>query len=570
MCEFILGVGRLVVCADGSRCVVHGAGLGPEDLDKPQIGIAPVWWEGNPCNNHLLDLAKKVKEGCQQEDLVGFMYSTVGVSDGITMASGGTLPLSSSLPSRDLIADSIELAQHHDGLITIPGCDKNMPGCAIAAFRMNKPTVIIYGGTIQAGVRHVDCPALGFKKGDPVNIGEAFESYGAYATGKISDGERLDVIRHACPGSGACGGMFTANTMGTALEVLGLALPYSSGIPAVYPEKAQECLKAPKYLKILMELDLKPKDIVTRQSFLNAIAVINVIGGSTNAVLHLLAMARAAEVELTIDDFQAVADKAPFLADLKPSGKYVMEDLHKVGGIPALMKYLLNHTDLIDGSQLTVTGKTIAENLADVPELDFTAQDVVRPLSDPIKATGHITILKGNLAPGTAVAKITGKEGLKFDGVAKCFDNLDDFYAALDRGEIEAGQAIIFRYLGPKGGPGMPEMLGPTGALMGAGLGGKTALITDGRFSGASRGFIIGHVVPEALLGGPIALVQDGDRIIIDGEEKTIDWIVTPEEEARRRKEWEASGRNQIKVTRGVLKRYARDVQPANVGAYCD
>ncbi|KAI0355752.1 dihydroxy-acid dehydratase [Trametes cingulata] len=551
----------------GAQAMLHAAGVTPEDLDKPQIGISPVWWEGNPCNAHLLDLARKVKEGCAQEGLVGLTFSTIGVSDGITMGTDG---MRYSLPSRDLIADSIEtvvMAQHYDGNISIPGCDKNMPGCVIAAARHNRPTVIVYGGTIQPGVRQVDCPSLGHKKGDNMNIADAFESYGAYAVGKITEEQRLDVVRHSCPGPGACGGMFTANTMSSVLEVLGLSLPYSASIPATYPEKAQECVKAAKYLKRLLELDLKPKDILTRQSFLNAIVVVNVLGGSTNAVLHLLAMARAADVELNIDDFQKVADRTPYLADLKPSGKYVMEDLHRVGGIPALLKYLLKHTDLIDGSQMTVTGKTLAENLEDVPELEFETQDVVRPLSNPIKQTGHLTILRGNLAPDTAVAKITGKEGLRFEGIAKCFDSIPPFFTALENGEITAGMAIIFRYQGPKGAPGMPEMLGQTAALMGAGLGGKTALITDGRFSGASRGFIIGHVVPEAFVGGPIALVEDGDKIVIDTETRRIDWLVDEEEQKRRREKWVP---REYREKRGVLYRYARDVAPANLGAYCD
>ncbi|PIL29717.1 hypothetical protein GSI_08155 [Ganoderma sinense ZZ0214-1] len=551
----------------GAQAMLHAVGVTVEDLDKPQIGISPIWWEGNPCNNHLLDLARHVKDGCTQEGLVGLTFSTVGVSDGITM---GTEGMRYSLPSRDIIADSIEtvvLAQHYDGNISIPGCDKNMPGCVMAAARHNRPTVIVYGGTIQPGVRQVDCPHMGFKAGENMNIADAFESYGAYATGKITEEQRLDVVRHSCPGPGACGGMFTANTMSSVLEVLGLSLPYSASIPATYAEKKQECIKAAGYLKRLLELDLKPKDILTRNSFLNAITVVNVIGGSTNAVLHILAMARSADVDITIDDFQTIANKTPYLADVKPSGKYVMEDLHKVGGIPAILKYLLKNTDLIDGTQLTVTGKTLAENVEDAPELDFTNQDVVRPLTNPIKETGHLTILRGNLAPDTAVAKITGKEGLQFRGIAKCFDSIPPFFDALERGEVTAGMVVIFRYQGPKGAPGMPEMLGQTAALMGAGLGGKTALITDGRFSGASRGFIIGHVVPEAFVGGPIALVEDGDEIVIDTVKRTIDWLVSDEEQQRRREKWVP---REFREKRGVLYRYARDVAPANVGAYTD
>ncbi|OCH91454.1 dihydroxy-acid dehydratase [Obba rivulosa] len=554
----------------GAQAMLYGVGLTEEDMDKPQIGISPIWWEGNPCNAHLLDLAFKIKEGCKQENLVGLTFNTIGVSDAITMGTDG---MRYSLPSRDLIADSIEavvLAQHYDANISVPGCDKNMPACVMAAARHNRPTIIVYGGTISPGVRTVDCPALGHKKGDNMNVADAFESYGAFAVGKISDEERFDVVRHSCPGPGACGGMYTANTMASALEVLGMSLPYSSSTPAMFPEKAQECLKVGKYMRRLLELDLKPKDILTRQSFLNAIAVINVLGGSTNSVLHLLAMARAADVHLEIDDFQKIADRTPYLADLKPSGKFLMEDLHNVGGIPALLKYLLKHTDLIDGSQMTVTGKTLAENLEDVPELDMLAQSVIRPLDNPIKPTGHITILRGNLAPGTAVAKLTGKEGSRFEGVAKCFDNLDDFYPALASGEIKEGMVIIIRYQGPKGAPGMPEMLGPTGALIGAGLGGKTALMTDGRFSGASRGFIMGHIVPEAFVGGPIALVKDGDKIVIESDTRTINWLVDEEEQARRRAEWEAFGKREYRVKKGVLYKYARDAAPANVGAYTD
>ncbi|KAN0133935.1 dihydroxy-acid dehydratase [Lactarius tabidus] len=554
----------------GAQAMLYAV-IDADDMNKAQIGISPIWWEGNPCNTHLLDLAKAVKEGCKEEDLVGLIFNTIGVSDAITMGTDG---MRYSLPTRDLIADSIEAvtqAQHYDGNISIPGCDKNMPGCVMAAVRHNRPTIIVYGGTIQVGTRHVDCPEMGHSKGDAVNISDAFESYGAFTIGKITEEQRLDIVRHACPGAGACGGMYTANTMSSALEVLGLSLPYSSSTPATYAEKLKECKRAAGYLKRLLERDIKPRDILTRNSFLNAIAIVNVLGGSTNAVLHFLAMARAADIELTIDDFQAVADRTPYLANLKPSGRYMMEDLHRVGGIPALLKYLLAHTDLIDGTQLTITGRTLAENVADAPVLAFgQAQDVVRPLTDPIKRTGHIAILRGNLAPGSAVAKITGAEGVTFQGVAKCFDSLDGFYPALAAGEIKPGMVLVFRYQGPKGAPGMPEMLGPTGALIGAGLAGSTALITDGRFSGASHGFIIGHIVPEARLGGPIALVQDGDRIVIDSEKRTIDWVVGGEEEARRRKLWEGSGLDALTVKRGILLRYARDVAPANVGAYCD
>ncbi|TFK54498.1 dihydroxy-acid and 6-phosphogluconate dehydratase [Heliocybe sulcata] len=553
-----------------AQAMLYATGMTEEDMNKPQIGISPIWWEGNPCNMHLLDLARKVKQGCEQEGLIGMTFNTIGVSDAITMGTDG---MRYSLPSRDLIADSIEavvMAEYYDGNISVPGCDKNMPGCFMAAVRHNRPTIIVYGGTIQAGIRHVDCPAMGKKKGETVNISDTFESYGALTMGNVTDEQHFDVVRHACPGPGGCGGMYTANTMSTALEVLGMSLPYSSGIPAIFPEKAQECLKAGKYMKRLLELDLKPRDIVTRQSFLNAITVINIIGGSTNSVLHLLAMARAADIELTIDDFREIQEKTPYLCDLKPSGKYYMEDLHKVGGIPALLKYLLKNTDLLDGSTMTITGKTLAQNLEDVEELQFNTQDVVRKVDNPLKPTGHLNILKGTLAPESAVAKITGKEGTRFEGVAKCFDDLSQFYPSLAAGEIKPGTVLIFRYMGPKGAPGMPEMLGPTGALIGAGLGQTTALITDGRFSGASHGFIIGHVCPEARVGGPIALVKDGDKIILDADKKIIDWVVDEEEAAKRRKEWEASGKSQLTVKRGVLYRYARDVASAHLGAYCD
>ncbi|KAF9241580.1 dehydratase family-domain-containing protein [Melanogaster broomeanus] len=513
----------------------YATGLTEEDMDKPQVGISPIWWEGNPCNSHLLDLAKKVKEGCKEEGLVGLTFNTIGVSDAITMGTDG------NLPSRDLIADSVEAAQHYDGNISIPGCDKNMPGVLMAAARHNRPTII---------------------KGGTVNISDAFESYGAYAVGLINDEERFDVVRHSCPGPGACGGMYTANTMSSALEVLGMSLPYSSSTPAMYPEKIQECFKAAKYMKRLLELDLKPRDILTRQSLLNAITI----------VLHLLAIARAADIPLTIDDFQEVSDRTPYIADLKYALAFrqvLHGDIHKIGGIPALLKYLLMNTNLIDGSQMTVTGRTLAENLEDVPELDFETQDVIRRVEDPIKPTGHLTILRGSLAPGTAVAKLTGKEGLRFEGVAKCFDSVHDFNPALERGDIKPGTVLIFRYQGPKGAPGMPEVR-PTAALMGAGLGNSTALITDGRFSGASRGFIIGHVVPEATLGGPIALVKDGDRIIIDAGSRTIDWLVGEDEKWLVGHEWEVSGKSALKERRGILYRYARDVAVSETHELCD
>ncbi|KAJ7346798.1 dihydroxy-acid/6-phosphogluconate dehydratase [Mycena albidolilacea] len=561
-----------------AQAMLYAVGLTETDMDKPQIGISPIWWEGNPCNSHLMDLAKHVKDGCKDEDMVGLIFNTIGVSDAITMGTDG---MRYSLPSRDIIADSIEsvvMAQHYDGNISIPGCDKasmtqifqimslivNGRTCLGASWLRRATTVLpLLSTEARFKLERVT------SQGDTVNISDTFESFGAYMMGKITEEERFDVVRHACPGAGACGGMYTANTMSSALEALGMSLPYSSSTPALNAAKAQECIKAAKYLKHLLEKDIKPRDILTRQSFLNALVVVTVLQGSTNAVLHLLAMARAAEIELNIDDFQMISNKTPVLADLKPSGKYYMEDIHRIGGVPAILKYLLNHTDLIDGSQLTVTGKTLAQNLEDVPELDFT-QDVIRKLDNPIKPTGHLTILRGNLAPGSSVAKLTGKEGGRFEGTAKCLDTVEAFFPAMEAGEIKPGTVLIFRYQGPRGAPGMPEMLGPTGTIAGAGLANSTALITDGRFSGASRGFIIGHVVPEARLGGPIALVEDGDKIIIDSESLTINWLVDEAEQARRKELWDASDKRKLNVKRGILLRYARDVAPASLGAYCD
>ncbi|KAM0756452.1 dihydroxy-acid and 6-phosphogluconate dehydratase [Meredithblackwellia eburnea MCA 4105] len=552
----------------GAKAMLYATGMTDEQMEWPQIGISSIAFDGNPCNEHLAKLAQKVKEGCQAEDMMGMVHATPGVSDGMTQ---GNLGMSYSLPSRDLIADAVEMivtAQSYDGNISIPGCDKNMPGVFMAAARHNKPTIIIYGGTIQPGKRHVDCPSLGLKSGDAINIGDAFESYGAFLSGRISDEVRKDVVAHACPGEGACGGMFTANTMSSVLEVLGMSLPYSSSIPAAYPEKLQECLRAAQVMKeVLLPQDIKPSDILTRQSFINAITVVNILGGSTNAVLHLLAMARSAKIELSVQDFNDVGARTPVLADLKPSGKYVMEDLHRVGGVPAVLKYLLANTNLIDGTQRTVTGKTLAQNVADAPTLDFTQQDVVLPLDRALKTTGHICILSGNLAPTSAVSKITGKEGVYFKGTVKVFDTEGELYPAIKAGLVTPGMVVVLRYLGPRGGPGMPELLGPTGALMGAGLGGSVALVSDGRFSGASRGFIVGHVTPEAFVGGPIALLQDGDTVVIDAEKKTIDVLLDDATLGERRKAWKQPP---LKHTRGFLYRYARDVKGAEEGAYTD
>jgi dihydroxy-acid dehydratase len=538
-----------------SQAMLYGTGLKDADMAKAEVGIASVWWEGNTCNMHLNDLAAVVKEGVVQVDLVGMRFNTIGVSDGISM---GTEGMSFSLQSRDLIADSIETvmgAQWYDGLITIPGCDKNMPGCLMAMGRLNRPSLMIYGGTIKPG----------YTGSEAVDIVSAFQSYGEFIAGKITEETREDIVHHACPGPGACGGMYTANTMASAIEALGMSLPYSSSTPAVDPGKHDECLRAGDAIRNLLEQDLKPRDIMTREAFENAMVVVMALGGSTNAVLHLIAMARAVDVPLTIDDFQGVSDRIPFIADLKPSGRYVMEDVHKVGGVPAVMKYLLEK-GLLNGNCMTVTGKTVAENLAEVPGLTE-GQDVILPLEKPIKKTGHIRILKGSLAPGGAVAKITGKEGERFSGPAKVYDSEEDMLKGLEDGKIEKGDVIVIRYEGPKGGPGMPEMLTPTSAIMGAGLGKDVALITDGRFSGGSHGFIMGHVVPEAQEGGPIALIRDGDLISIDAIRNTLDVDLSPEELDRRRAEWVMPA---YKATRGTLFKYIRNVKNASEGCVTD
>ena len=538
-----------------SQAMLYATGLTREDMDKAQVGIASVWWEGNPCNIHLNDLASRIKDGVQDAGLVGMRFNTVGVSDGISM---GTEGMSYSLQSRDLIADSIETVmggQWYDALITVPGCDKNMPGCLMAMGRVNRPSLMVYGGTIKPG--HVADKV--------VDIVSAFQSYGEYLAEKITDDVRQEIVAKACPGPGACGGMYTANTMASAIEVLGMSLPYSASNPAMAPAKMDECFEAGRAARRLLELDLKPRDIMTRTAFENAMVVVSVLGGSTNAVLHLIAMARAVEIDLGIDDFQAVSDRVPLLADLKPSGRYVMEDLHNVGGIPAVLKYLLDE-GLLDGSCMTVTGEALATNLESVPELDA-GQDVFHSLSEPIKETGHLCILKGNLAPGGAVAKITGKEGQLFSGPARVFNGEEEMLLALEEGRIEKGDVIVIRYEGPKGGPGMPEMLTPTSAIMGAGLGDSVALITDGRFSGGSHGFIIGHVVPEAQEGGPIGLIRDGDSITIDAKNNEIEVDVTEQEFAARRANWVMPA---YKATRGTLYKYIKNVKTASEGCVTD
>jgi dihydroxy-acid dehydratase len=527
-------------------------------MSKAQVGISSVWYEGNPCNMHLMDLSALVRESVAKAGLVPMRFNTIGVSDGISM---GTTGMRYSLQSREIIADSIETVmggQWYDANISLPGCDKNMPGVLIAMGRVNRPSIMVYGGTIKAGCN---------MSGEPIDIVSAFQSYGQYIAGDITEEQRYDIIRNACPGGGACGGMYTANTMASAIETLGMTLPGSSSYPAEHASKKAECAAVGGAIRNLLKEDIRPSDIMTRQAFENAMIVVNILGGSTNAVLHLIAIAHSVGIELTIDDFQAVSDRTPFLADLKPSGKYVFEDLYNIGGTPALLKFLLKE-GLIDGSGVTVTGKTMKENLESFE--DFPSdQAVIRPLSDPIKPTGHIQILRGSMAPGGSVGKITGKEGLRFEGVAKCYDYEDGFIEALERGEIKKGEktVVIIRYEGPKGGPGMPEMLKPSSAIMGAGLGKDVALVTDGRFSGGSHGFLIGHVVPEAMEGGPIALVRDGDHIVIDANQRVVDIDVSQEELDRRRSEWKAP---EPRARKGTLSKYARLVTDASHGCVTD
>ena len=538
-----------------SQAMLYGAGMSEEDMRKAQVGISSVWYEGNTCNMHLLDLAKKVKDGVIAAGLVGMRFNTVGVSDGISM---GTEGMSFSLQSRDLIADSIETVmsgQWYDANISIPGCDKNMPGCLIAMGRLNRPSLMIYGGTIKPG----------YYDNEKIDIISAFQSYGEFISGNIDDNKRSDIVKKSCPGAGACGGMYTANTMASAIEAMGMSLPYSSSTPAVDLAKQEECFNAGEAIKHLLEKDIKPRDIMTRDAFENAMVLVTILGGSTNAVLHLLAMARAVNVELTIDDFQLVSDRTPYVADLKPSGQHVMEDLHRIGGTPAVMKFLLEN-DLINGDCLTVTGKTIKENLSDLPGLTD-GQKIIFPLDNPIKPSGHIRILKGNLAPGGSVAKITGKEGEIFTGPAKVYDSEEAMLSSLENNEIIKGDVIIIRYEGPKGGPGMPEMLTPTSAIIGAGLGNDVAMITDGRFSGGSHGFIIGHVVPEAQEGGPIAIIKNGDIVTINAKTNKIEFKLSDKEFANRQKNWKMPP---YKANRGTLYKYIKNVKTASEGCVTD
>ncbi|TDS13622.1 dihydroxy-acid dehydratase [Maribacter caenipelagi] len=538
-----------------AQAMLYAIGLTEEDLKKPLIGIGSTGYEGNPCNMHLNDLAQEVKVGVNSNGLVGLVFNTIGVSDGISM---GTYGMRYSLPSRDIIADSMETvvqAMNYDGLVTVVGCDKNMPGALMAMIRLNRPSVLVYGGTIASGCY----------KDKTLDIVSAFEAWGEKVAGTMNEDDYKGVIQNACPGAGACGGMYTANTMASAIEALGMAMPYNSSNPAIGKDKQYDAINSGKALRNLLEKDIKPSDIITRKSMENAIRLLTLLGGSTNAVLHFLAIAKAADVEFTLDDFQKISDTTPFLADLKPSGKFLMEDVHRVGGVPAVMKFMLEN-GMLHGDCLTVTGKTIAENLAELPGL-LEHQQVIKPLSNPIKATGHLRILYGNLATEGAVAKITGKEGLYFSGPAKVYN--DEFLAnaGIGRGEVKKGDVVVIRYEGPKGGPGMPEMLKPTAAIMGAGLGKDVALITDGRFSGGTHGFVVGHVAPEAQDGGTIGLLEDGDIITIDAEKNEISVDLTDEQLSERKKNWKQP---ELKVKRGSLYKYARMVSSASKGCVTD
>ncbi len=538
-----------------AQAMLHAIGLTKEDFYKPIVGIASTGYEGNPCNMHLNDLAKLAKKGTANEDVIGLIFNTIGVSDGISM---GTPGMRYSLPSRDIIADSMETvvqAMSYDGLITVVGCDKNMPGALMAMIRLNRPSILIYGGTIDSGCHN----------GRKLDIVSAFEAWGSKVAGTMDETEYQHIVEKACPGAGACGGMYTANTMASAIEALGMALPYNSSNPATGEEKKLESVRAGEAMRNLLEKDIKPLDIITRKSLENAVRLVTILGGSTNAVLHFLAIARAAQIEFTLEDFQKISDNTPFLADLKPSGKYLMEDVHAVGGIPAVLKYLLKK-GLLHGDCLTVTGKTLAENLLDVNDLTE-GQEVIKPIENPIKISGHLRMLYGNLAEQGSVAKITGKEGLKFSGKAKVFEGEYDANDGIREGKVEKGDVVVIRYEGPKGGPGMPEMLKPTAAIMGAGLGKDVALITDGRFSGGTHGFVVGHITPEAQEGGNIALVKDGDIITIDAETNSIILEVSEEELNQRRKNWKAP---KLKFDRGVLYKYARTVSSASKGCVTD
>lgn len=539
-----------------AQAMLYGIGLTDEDMQKAQVGIVSMGYDGNTCNMHLNDLAKLVKEGVWDENLVGLIFHTIGVSDGM---SNGTPGMRYSLVSRDVIADSIETvcgAQYYDALIALPGCDKNMPGSVMAMGRLNRPSIMVYGGTIEPG----------HYQGEDLNIVSAFEALGKKMAGELNDIDFKEIIKNSCPSAGACGGIYTANTMAAAIESLGMSLPYSSSNPALSEDKKQECLAAGKAIKLLLERDIKPSDIMTKKAFENAIVTIMVLGGSTNAVLHLIAMAKSVDVELTQDDFQKISDRIPVLADMKPSGRYMMEDLHKIGGVPAVMKYLLQQ-GWLDGSCLTCTGNTLAENLANVPELNFDTQKIIFPKETPIKATGHLQILYGNLAEGGSVAKISGKEGERFVGPARVFDGEYALIEGITSGRVKKGDVVVIRDVGPKGAPGMPEMLKPTSALIGVGLGKSVALITDGRFSGGTHGFVVGHITPEAFEGGLIGLVKDDDIIELDAVSNTINLKVSDEEIAERRSKWV---KPELKVKKGILYKYAKSVGTSAEGCVTD
>ncbi len=541
-----------------AQAMYYAIGFKEEDFAKAQVGIASMGWDGNPCNMHLNDLATQVRTSINKtEGLLGLRFHTIGVSDGISMGTDG---MRYSLVSRDVIADSIETnagAQYYDGLICIPGCDKNMPGSVMAMGRLNRPSIMLYGGTIAPG--H-------YQGQNDLNIVSAFEALGQKIAGNLSEGDFKGIIKNSCPGAGACGGMYTANTMASAIEAMGMSLPYSSSNPALSKEKQKECDAAGEAIKLLLEKDIKPRDIMTREAFENAITVIMVLGGSTNAVLHLIAIAKSVDVKLTQDDFQAISNRVPVLADFKPSGKYLMEDLHQYGGVPAVMKYLLSK-GLLHGNCLTVTGKTVAENLTEAPDLDFDQQKIIMPLETPLKATGHLQILYGNLAEKGSVAKISGKEGERFEGTARVFDGEQELIKGISTGRVHAGDVVVIRNIGPKGAPGMPEMLKPTGAIIGAGLGKSVALITDGRFSGGTHGFVVGHITPEAVEGGLIGLVNDNDIIEIDAVNNTLTLKVSDEEIAKRKAAWVKPA---PKATKGVLFKYARSVKDASEGCVTD
>ncbi len=538
-----------------AQAMLYAIGFSDEDFEKPLIGIASTGYEGNPCNMHLNKLALDVKSGVESIDYVGLIFNTIGVSDGISM---GTPGMRYSLPSRDIIADSVETvvqAMSYDGLITVVGCDKNMPGALMGMIRLNRPSILLYGGTIDSGCH----------KNKKLDIVSAFEAWGGNVSGKIDNKEYRSIIKKSCPGSGACGGMYTANTMASAIEALGMSMPYSSSVPANNDQRKNISNEAGKAVKLLIENDIKPLDIISKKSIENAITTVVALGGSTNAVLHFLAIARAAKIDFSLDDFQRISDKTPFIANLKPSGKYLMEDLHEIGGIPRVLKYLLDN-DYLHGECLTVTGKSIRENLQNIEPLTFN-QDVIRSFESPIKQTGHIQILYGNLASEGSVAKITGKEGLKFTGKAKVFDSEEDANSGIKNGIVEAGDVVVIRYVGPKGGPGMPEMLKPTAAIIGAGLGNEVALITDGRFSGGTHGFVVGHITPEAQVGGAIALIKNGDEISIDASENKINVNLTDQEIIDRKNNW---SQPKIKVSNGSLFKYANIVSSASKGCVTD